>query len=92
MEEGLPKRRADRRLLSSRYNRAVSERLRPGVTTRRFASNAEADRHDAEYWRSLPASERVLQAWRLSVEQWQLLGRRPDEPGLCRSVASLRRR
>jgi hypothetical protein len=70
----------------------VTDRLRPGVTVRRFASNADADRHDAEYWRQIPPHERVLQAWRLSVEQWQLLGRQPDEPGLCRSVASLRRR
>jgi hypothetical protein len=73
----------------------VAERnssVRHGVTVRRFASNAEADRHDADYWRALSPHERVLQAWRLSVEQWQLLGRSPDEPGLCRSVASIRRR
>jgi hypothetical protein len=70
----------------------VTDRQRPGVTGRRFPSNVEADRHDAEYWRRIPPDERVLQAWRLSVEQWQLLGRQPDEPGLCRSVASLRRR
>jgi hypothetical protein len=65
---------------------------RPHLTTRRFSSNAEADQHDAQFWRQMPADERVLMAWRLSVEQWQLLGREPDEPGLCRSVASVRRR
>ncbi|MEW6321972.1 MAG: hypothetical protein AB1635_12915 [Acidobacteriota bacterium] len=65
---------------------------RPGVTMRRFESNTEADRNDAEYWKQMPPGERVLQAWRLSVEQWQLLGRRPDEPGLCRSVARVARR
>jgi hypothetical protein len=65
---------------------------RPGITARRFSSNAEADRHDAEFWRAMPPHERVLLAWRLSVEQWALLGRAPDEPGLCRSVASVRRR
>lgn len=65
---------------------------RPGTTARRFASNADADRHDAEFWRQIPPDERVLVAWRLSVEQWQLLGVTPDEPGLCRSVASIRRR
>jgi hypothetical protein len=75
-----------------RYNGRVTERNRPGVTSRRFESNDEADRHDAEYWQQIPPRERVLQVWRLSVEQWQLLGRQPDEPGLCRSVASLRRR
>jgi hypothetical protein len=65
---------------------------RPGITTRRFSSHAEADRHDAEFWNAIPPHERVLLVWRLSVEQWQLLGRAPDEPGLCRSVASVRRR
>jgi hypothetical protein len=70
----------------------VTDRLRPNVTARRFASNAEADRHDVEYWRRIPADERVLLAWRLSVEQWQLSGRAPDEPGLCRSVARVVRR
>jgi hypothetical protein len=66
--------------------------IRPGITARRFASNAEADRHDAEFWRQVPPHERVLLAWQLSVEQWQLIGRAPDEPGLCRSVASVRGR
>jgi hypothetical protein len=62
------------------------------MTTRKFASNADADRHDAEFWRQMPPHERVLQVWRLSVEQWELLGRPTDEPGLCRSVAGIRRR
>ena len=56
------------------------------MTTRRFESNAEADRHDQEFWSRMTPSERVLHAWRLSVEQWQLAGS-PHEPGLCRSVA-----
>jgi hypothetical protein len=63
-----------------------------GMTVRRFASNAEADRHDAEFWRRMPPHERVMLAWRLSIDQWQLLGRAPDEPGLCRSVARVRGR
>ena len=62
------------------------------MTTRRFDSNADADRHDAEYWRRVAPAERVLQAWRLSLEQWRLSGRAADDPGLCRSVASVRRR
>ena len=41
----------------------------------------ERERHD----------ERVLLAWRLSAEQWELMGRKADEPGLCRSVARLQR-
>jgi hypothetical protein len=61
------------------------------MIVRRFASNAEADRHDAEFWRAMDPDERVQFAWRLSVEQWELLGRNPDEPGLCRSVARLQR-
>jgi hypothetical protein len=61
------------------------------ITVRKFASNAEADRHEAEFWHALPADERVLLAWRLSAEQWELMGRKADEPGLCRSVARLHR-
>jgi hypothetical protein len=64
---------------------------RRNITVRKFASNAEADRHEAEFWQAMPAHERVLLAWRLSAEQWTLIGRRVDEPGLCRSVARLQR-
>jgi hypothetical protein len=77
-----------------RYNQLVTDPARhqnPVITGRRFPSNADADRHDAEFWQQLPADQRVLLVWRLSVEQWHLLGRGPDEPGLCRSVASIRR-
>jgi hypothetical protein len=62
------------------------------MTVRRFESNAEADRQDAEYWRDMAQSDRIRFAWQLSVEQWQLLGRKSDEPGLCRSVECLHRR
>jgi hypothetical protein len=51
------------------------------IVVRRFASAAEADRHDLEYWLSIPASERLLQVWRLSVELWRWRGEFPDEPG-----------
>jgi hypothetical protein len=54
--------------------------VRPGITARRFPSNTEADRDDAEFWRRIPAHERVLLAWKLSVEQWELLGRAPMNP------------
>jgi hypothetical protein len=70
----------------------VTSRTRPNITVRRFGSNAEAAGHDAGFWRQMSAGERVRLAWRLSVEQWQLAGRAPDEPGLCRSVASVHRR
>ena len=61
------------------------------ITVQRFASAAEADRHDLEYWLSLAPTERLLQVWRLSVELWGWRGELRDEPGLCRSVASVRR-
>jgi hypothetical protein len=72
----------------------VTDPARPGkrITARRFASHADADRHDAEFWGQLPADQRVLLVWQLSVEQWEMLGRGPYEPGLSRSVASIRRR
>jgi hypothetical protein len=78
----------------ARYNTLMDMNARARarrVTVRRFASAAEADRHDLEYWRSIPASERLLHVWRLSVELWQWRGEFRDEPGLCRSVASVRR-
>ena len=62
------------------------------VTVRRFASAEEADRHELEYWLSLSPEERLAQVWRLSTELWRLRGEFRDEPGLCRSVASVRRR
>jgi hypothetical protein len=62
------------------------------IVTRRFASSEEADRHDLEFWLQIPERDRVLQVWRLSQELWRLRGELRDEPGLCRSVARIRRR
>jgi hypothetical protein len=62
------------------------------ITVRRYGSAADADRHDLEFWMQLPEAERILQVWRLSQEIWRLRGDLPDEPGLCRSVARVRRR
>jgi hypothetical protein len=62
------------------------------MTVRRFTSHADADRSDREYWLQMSPAERVLQTWRLSEEFWRMRGEFPDEPGLCRSVASVRRR
>jgi hypothetical protein len=61
------------------------------MTARRFSSNAEAEQADAAYWRGLSAADRVLLAWQLSVEQWQLASS-PDERGLSRSIARVYRR
>ena len=62
------------------------------MTLRRFSSAVDADRHDLEFWQELSAADRILLVWRLSQEQWQLAGTPTNEPGLCRSVASVRRR
>jgi hypothetical protein len=62
------------------------------LTVRRFESAAEADQADLAFWQQMSDRERILQVWRLSLELWQLRGEPLHEPGLCRSVASLRRR
>jgi hypothetical protein len=64
---------------------------RERMTLSRFQSAAEADRHDLAFWMQIPEAERVLRVWELTLEQWRL-GNLPDESGLCRSVASVRRR
>jgi hypothetical protein len=69
----------------------ASERARR-ITVRRYASAREADKADLAFWAELSEAERVLQVWRLSRELWELRGERVDEPGLCRSVARVRRR
>lgn len=62
------------------------------IVVRRYASAADADREDVAYWQQVPPAERVLHVWRLSQELWQLKGDPIHERGLCRSVASVRRR
>jgi len=62
------------------------------LVVRRFESSEEADRHDLEFWQQIPERERILQVWQLSQELWRLRGELRDEPGLCRSVACVRRR
>jgi hypothetical protein len=61
------------------------------MTVRRYLSATDADRHDLEFWMQIPEAERILRVWQLSQEIWQLRGDLPDEPGLCRSVARVRR-
>jgi hypothetical protein len=62
------------------------------LTLRRYESAAEADRHDLEFWLQIPQEERILQVWKLTRELWTLRGEPVHEPGLCRSVALVRRR
>jgi hypothetical protein len=61
-------------------------RSRRQITVRRFASAADADAHDLEYWQQIPEDDPILQVWRLSRELWQLRGEFRHESGLCRSV------
>jgi len=67
---------------------AYTFRLAQGHKTGK--SLVEADKADREYWRRLNDNQRVQLVWTLSQEQWALHGHR-HEPGLCRSVASIRR-
>jgi hypothetical protein len=55
--------------------------------TRVYRSITDHDKDDALFWASMPVADRVLQVWKLSVEQWSLRGELPDESGLPRSVA-----
>jgi hypothetical protein len=49
----------------------LAERQRR-IVVRRYASAAEADRHDLEFWMQLSDAERVLHVWRLNrfAEAW----------------------
>jgi hypothetical protein len=62
------------------------------VTVNRFASFDEAAKADRDWWEALSAEQRVALTWRLSEELWRMIGKFPDEPGLCRSVARVYRR
>jgi hypothetical protein len=62
------------------------------VTVRRFSSNRAADEHERQYGRDMPDSEQMMLTWTLSREQWELATGTAHEPGLHRSVATVRRR
>jgi hypothetical protein len=61
------------------------------MEVRVYPSLSAHDRDDARYWAALSVDVRVLQVWKLSEAQWRLRGEFPDESGLCRSVARVRR-
>ena len=65
---------------------------RARASVRRYESAAEADSNDLAFWMQMSDSDRILQVWRLSEQLWRLRGDMTDEPGLCRSVARVRRR
>ena len=62
------------------------------ITVRKARLGSENDRLDREFWASIAPEERVEEAWRLTLELWELKGWDPGEPGLCRSVARVVRR
>lgn len=62
------------------------------MVVRVYRNHAEQEWDDAAYWRSIPAAERVLEAWHLSEELWRLAGQYPDESRLHRSPARICRR
>jgi hypothetical protein len=69
----------------------AAARRRDRMQVRVYRSREAHDRDDRAYWAALPVGVRVLEVWTLSEEQWRLRGEFPDEPGLCRSVARIRR-
>ena len=74
-------------------NQSVSDdspRSKTRMTAARYTSAADAGRADADFWRQIPEAERVLEAWRLSLELSQLRGI-AFKPGLRRPVVRLQR-
>ena len=59
---------------------------------RKLRLGAESEQADREFWAAMTPDERVSLVWRFTVEQWQIKGWNPDEPGLCRTVARVVRR
>lgn len=62
------------------------------MTVRVYQSATDQDEHDRDFWKTIPPDERISETWRLSEELWRLKGDFNDEPGLCRTVARIRRR
>lgn len=70
----------------------MSTEERRKMSVRICRTQAELEAADREFWQAIPPDERVLETWRLSEELWRLKGEYKDEPGLYRSIASVRRR
>jgi hypothetical protein len=66
--------------------------MRRAMTVRKTTLELLDDSFDVEFWDSISHDERFAEAWRLSEELWQLSGKDPLEPGLCRSTARVVRR
>src|SRR5579875_198571 len=53
----------------------MSSSPRAAWEVRRFASFEEMDATDAEFWRRIPRSDRIMQAWKLSRDCYALARR-----------------
>jgi hypothetical protein len=70
----------------------MEPRRAPHITVRRATLGPEDERLDREFWAGIPPEERVEEAWRLTLELWELKGWDAGEPGLRRPAARVVRR
>ncbi len=71
----------------------METRRSPNVTLRMARLGSEEERRlDREFWARIPPDERVEEAWRLTLELWELKGWDPGEPGLRGPAARADRR
>ncbi len=57
------------------------------ITIRKARLGVEAECLDREFWAQMSPDERVKEAWRLSLEPWEMKAWDAGEPGCCRKVA-----
>ncbi len=65
---------------------------RQNIEIRVCRTTREEEAADREFWRHLTPDQRIEETWLLSEELWRLRNEFHDEPGLCRSAASIRRK
>lgn len=64
----------------------MAEASRAKWQVRTFASHAEADEHEAEYWLQILPEERLAAQWELSLRVYRLAGLCADAPRLDRTA------
>lgn len=64
----------------------MTERSRD-ITIRMARLGDEDERLDREFWDRMDPSDRVEEAWHLTLELWALKGWDAGEPGLYRSTS-----
>lgn len=67
----------------------MDERRSPHITISKARFGEEDERLDREFWERMPPDERVEEAWRLTLELWELKGWDAGEPGLRRPVTRI---